>query len=119
MIVGSSGDGLSDTEYQGQSISLYIWHAGTWTVKLDGKEGYRVLPVLASERQQRRSSLHTHTHKHKHSLTHTCMANGGSREVVPEEFFGFCQLFLTKIGQQEFLGPKGGHATSENISRVL
>ena len=40
-------------------------------------------------------------------------------QVVPEEFFGFCNLFLTKEGRQKFFWPPGGHATSENISRVL
>ena len=43
-------------------------------------------------------TTHTHTHKHKHTHTH-----------VPG------QQWLT--GQWVFLGPKGGHATSENISK--
>ena len=37
----------------------------------------------------------THSQTQTQSLTHTCLANGGSREVVPEEFFfGFCKLFF-------------------------
>ena len=37
-------------------------------------------------------------------------------QVVPEEFFfGFCKIFWTTSGQQEFFGPPGGHATYKNI----
>ena len=36
-------------------------------------------------------------------------------QVVPEEFFGFCNLFLTKRWSAKIFWPPGGHVTSENI----
>ena len=66
---------------------------------------------------QRRSSQHTHTHSQTLSHTHTrdwptvairSSGFGGG-------FFGFCKIFWTTCGQQEFFRPPGGHATYENI----
>ena len=107
MSVSSSGDGLGDNEYQGRSISLYIWHAGTWTVKLDGQEGYRVLPVLAREHPvagdsdvtptQRRSS--THSLSQSHTLTHTLTHDWptvADRSSGSGYFSGFANFLIRK-----------------------
>ena len=66
---------------------------------------------------QRRSSQLTHTQ----TLTHAHMPGQQwlAGQVVPEEFFRVLQIFLDHKWSARIFGPPGGHATSENISRVL
>ena len=61
---------------------------------------------------------HTHTLTNTLTLTHThdwpTVASTG--QVVPEEFFGFCNLFLTEKGRQEFFWAARG---SRNIRKYF
>ena len=67
---------------------------------------------------QCRISMLTHTHTHTHTLTHMTGQQWLTGQVVPD-FSGFANIFDPKRGSQEFFDRQGGHATSENISRVL
>ena len=68
---------------------------------------------------QRRSSQHTHTltntNTHTHAWPTVASRASGSRVVF---FSGFSNYFCSKVVGKSFLGPQGGHATSEKISRV-
>ena len=70
---------------------------------------------------QRRSSTHSlsQSHTHTHTLTHMTGQQWLIGQVVLDIFRGLQIFFWTTSGQQEFFRPPGGHATSENISRVL
>ena len=64
-------------------------------------------------------NTHSHSHTNTHSHTHAgpTVAAG---QVVPEEFFsGFAKFLDHMWSARIFFGRQGGHATSENISRVL
>ena len=82
-------------------IERYVFFSGTYTS------------------QQHNVVLHnTHTLTHTHTRTHAWPTVASRASGSRGFFFGFCKYFLTTSGQQEFFGPPGGHATSENISRV-
>ena len=88
---------------------MYVIDRDIWLVGDREKDVRTERNVFFSETSMSLQHTHTITLTNTLTLTHTHMTGQPwlVGQVVPEEFFGFCNIFWTKHGQQDFFDRQG------------